>query len=360
MRRALGLGAIAVLLLGLVVGGAFAAAPEGPRLAFTRWGSKPFKLELLSVGPSSSGLQRIAGGAKPALTHGPVPFQGPTWSPDGSLIAFSGYFRPDKWEIFVAAPDGSELRAIPGTTKGLNPVFAPDGRTIAFARSRIHTPRIDIHHPLQSLHGGYASTTTWTVGVDGGGLRRLTRWRNGLHNQPSSFSPDGSTLALSRNGPRGHEAVALHLDNGRVAVLARNAEEPAYSPDGTRIAFVSYRDRNVDPKGGFDGPASASELYVRNLDGTGLTQITRTHNRQEQSPSWDPSGQRIAYTQTTAPELFALGFTSVVMEVNADGTCLTRVFGKPTKRGADLSVGVGLYGPAWQPGPGREAGRIAC
>lgn len=74
-------------------------------------------------------------------------------------------------------------------------------------------------------------------------------------------------------------------------------------------------------------------------------------------PSWDPSGQRLAFTRDSGPEWLSLGTTNVVMAVNADGTCPTVVFGSPQAAGAR---GPGLYVLSWQPGPGREAGPIVC
>jgi Tol biopolymer transport system component len=71
-------------------------------------------------------------------------------------------------------------------------------------------------------------------------------------------------------------------------------------------------------------------------------------------PSWDPSGQRIAFTRLGGGSIGGLSYPhegNAVMEINADGTCLTRL----------LSSGRGYSsGSSWQPGPGREAGAIAC
>ena len=70
-------------------------------------------------------------------------------------------------------------------------------------------------------------------------------------------------------------------------------------------------------------------------------------------PSWDPSGQRIAFTKLNDLEGSPLGLVKArsIEEVNADGTCPMSV---PSLRRGFFS------GAAWQPGPGREAGRIAC
>lgn len=82
-------------------------------------------------------------------------------------------------------------------------------------------------------------------------------------------------------------------------MLARNAEAPVYSPDGSRIAFVSYRDRNVTE--GFGEPVLASELHVRSAAGGRPQRLTRTHDWQEASPSWDPLLMQPGKTaQTTA------------------------------------------------------------
>jgi Tol biopolymer transport system component len=258
-------------------------------------------LELLSVGADGRQLQRIAGGPageKKVATGAPVPF----------------------------APDGSGLREVPGTSDATHPVFSPDGHTLAFGRSRERHSQINTHNPIPSLlHGrSYQSTTTWLLDLQSGQERRLTPWRNGLDIEPSSFSPDEALLAVSRSFRGSNEVATVSLGTGATTVLAHDAEDPAYSPDGSRLTHTRYR--------------------------------------QEASPSWDPSGARLAYTQTTAPEPLASGFglTNVAMEINAEGSCPTRLIGRPRAGRLPKPLGPGLYGPTWQPGPGREAGAIQC
>jgi Tol biopolymer transport system component len=72
------------------------------------------------------------------------------------------------------------------------------------------------------------------------------------------------------------------------------------------------------------------------------------------SPSWDPSGSRLAFVRNPAAE--ATGSlepepSNKVMSINADGSCLIRVFTDP---------GLTVHEVAWRPGPGREAGPIVC
>jgi TolB protein len=65
---------------------------------------------------------------------------------------------------------------------------------------------------------------------------------------------------------------------------------PAYSPDGTRIAFTSLRDV---PPGYMGEPRRYSELYVMDADGTDVTRITANDNLVDFQATWSPDGQRI-------------------------------------------------------------------
>jgi hypothetical protein len=95
-----------------------------------------------------------------------------------------------------------------------------------------------------------------------------------------------------------------------------------------------------------------------NADRSSRLQLTDTPAKAERPASWDPSGERLAYTTRSAPTENASGdLEAALMQINADGSCMSRVsVPVPRIRGHSLSF---LY-PAWQPGPGRDAGRIAC
>ncbi len=355
IRRALVGGAIA--FVSLAAGSAAAVVPDGPRLAFVRWTERPAKIELISTDPDGLQQQTIAGGGKRAR---PLPFflDSPAWSPDGSSIAFAawppGELEVGRTKIFVAAVDGSSLREIPGTTGGIGPVFSPDGRTIAFARAR-ELPQKDRDGEREPDPG----ISTWLADVGGSGSRRLTPWRSGLEIAPSSFSPDGAVLALTRSrGRRQSDVVAMRLDGTGSSVLARKASSAAYSPDGSEIAFLRLRKRTVRrtfaPGRTLTVTETSSDLFVMGSNGSGLRRLTNTPGRFELWPSWDPSGQRLAFVQLrggSAEILGALGFGDAIVEVNADGTCPRTVM---------ASANLAFYGPTWQPGPGREAGPLVC
>ncbi len=343
IRRALCLAGVLALVAAVH---AVAAAPEGPRLALVEFGSKPDRLVLNSVDPSGAQALRIAGGGK-RVRPLPLFFDGPSWSGDGSLLAFTGLggkvegtsaFTHEGTQMYVVGADGTGLRPVPGTTEGLGPVLSPDGRTIAFTRIRERKRKTrDGREKLV-----YRSWSAWIAGVDGDGSTPLTPWRNGLRITPSSFSPDGSTLVMSRSkGDRADpEIVAVRLDGGGSTVIARNASGGVYSPDGSTLAFLRA-------DGGGD-----TDLFTIGADGSGLHRLTRTPGRSEVWPGWDPSGRRLVVTKVnTGTERGFFGFGDAVIEMNADGSCPTTIL---------RDRNIAFYGATWQPGPGREAGPIAC
>lgn len=333
---------------------ASAEVSPGPRLAFVEWLSEPPMTRLATIAADGSRRSTLPlGGVQP------VPFEGPAWSGDGSTLVFAGYPVDAKGELrekeasprlFVVGAEGGTPLELPGTVGGSRPVLSPDGRTVAFLRSKLNF-RFNPKDP--GAFGYYSSATTWTVGLDGGRPRRLTPWRNGLSNIPAAFSPDGSTLLLERDREPGwnSEIVARPLAGGPLRVVARRAEQPAYSPDGTQIALIDYRDGLTVETG--DGPAAIGELYlVWAADGSGPRRLTRTRTAQESQPSWSPSGERLAFLRIPGPG--GLGFGSTLMQANADGSCARRITGGSGR------TAPALYGPAWQPGARREAGPLSC
>jgi TolB protein len=349
-RVALGAG---VLVLLVAAGLAMGAAQSGPRLAIVRLAAKPFRIELSTITPNGGDAVRLVGGgrgSRPQLN----PFSAIAWSPNGERLAFSGIVgtKPGDnhepiQEIFTARAEGGGLRAIPGTDGGTGPVFAPDGRTLAFTRS------VDRDTPTtvggKRWEHGFRGASIWIVDLRAGRPRQLTPWRDGVSYVASSFSPDGEMLLASHEDDRTlgeSEPVALRVDGSGSQRLLEDGESPVYSPAGSEIALV----RRTLEYG--SGRREGSDLYVLSTDGSDVRRITHTPGA-ERFPSWDPSGQRLAYVRFSAAqtEAAAMGVGDTLMEVNADGSCPTRVSSAPR---------VGLYAPAWRPGPERGAGRIGC
>lgn len=206
--------------------------------------------------------------------------------------------------------------------------MAPDGHTIAYAYEG----------------------SVWLLDLTSGSVRRALPPRSFAGLEPSSFSPDGSKLA-GTVGWLGSSAVAVDLHTGHVSLLAREASEPVYSPDGSEVAFIRWKNWRASAVD--DGSQPIDELRVTRVGTYPRSRLLRRSHKLLVGPSWDPSGERIAFIRTRVVEN---GYTDpkkgdALMAINADGTCLKKVY---TDRETTL------YSAAWQPGPEREAGSISC
>jgi hypothetical protein len=125
-----------------------------------------------------------------------------------------------------------------------------------------------------------------------------------------------ATLAVSRSPVVG--GGIYMVGNGRTREIAPGAVDPAWSPDGRRLAYVSA------------GAGEAADVYVSDADGTHLGRITRTSGVDEASPRWSPDGMRLVFEQAGR-----------IVVAKADGS-----------RQRVLAIGLQ---PAWSPGGQRIA-----
>ncbi len=353
--RRLGISLLSALVaLGAV--SATAAAPTGPRLAVIASHPYPLNDEIKTVGPTGADSVRLVGGEGEGVTQ---PNGGrPAWSPDGSLLAFTGSFGEYSPVIYVVGAEGGRPRLVSKAGPLSDPIFSPDGRSLVFSALRV--VKGEFQRTARRADDDYGVVVDWAVmavNVGSGRPRLLTPWRRHQILTPTSFAPDGSELAaervtLMRSAAARGAAVAIELGGGPTTVLAHDAEEPVYSPDGSRVAFVRTRHGAPSEPGG-NRPPARSDLFVMPATGGKPVKLTSVKGGLAW-PSWDPSGQRIAFTRLGGGSFGGLSDPhegNAVMEINADGTCLTRL----------LSIGRGHFsGSSWQPGPGREAGPIAC
>lgn len=356
LRRCLTL-AVTLALLALTVGNAGAFAPAGPRLAASVFHVYPNAgTEVKTVGPFGEAHLRLAGGPDNSIP-GPLTKSRPVWSPDGELLAFTGPANGTAG-LYVVRADGSHLRLLRSSRRVLfqeDPVFTPDGRALVV--TTIQVVRGQFERPVrqdpseQKLDVRFA---LWAVGVDGSKPRPVTPWQRRAILSPASFSPDGKTLVASAYDGHGVRVVAIPVGgrpHGGMRLLVEDAREPALSPDGTRLVFVRDHLRRASEID--EGEIASSDLVSMPFSG-GAPTVVATVRGGLRWPTWDPSGQRLAFTRLGGPGP-AIGSEphqgNSVMQVNADGSCPSRVLA--TKRGV-------IYGTAWQPGLGREAGPIAC
>ena len=341
LSRALGLVGATALLLAAAPSIGVAQAPEGPRLAYIREGQPLRGAEILTVDPLGEYPQMLTSMPNTSLSANNL-----SWSSDGSQLALGSGGFSLRERIVVLPASGGRFRPLRGIGFGFNPVFSPGGRTVAFSRLRFKPAQRKGRRDL------YLAVSAWMDTQDGE-PRQLTPWRNGLFIVPSSFSPDGSKLAAVRQTfGSGPEIVALPVGGGRLSVVVENGLEPKYSPDGSAIAFVRRKPRRV-PKRLVPGPVYGGDLFVASAEGSHVRRLTFTPAKREEGPSWDPSGERLAFAQFPSKLTWEArtGIGSAIIEINADGTCRHRLL---------FTYGLSYRAPAWQPGPGREAGRIEC
>jgi len=117
-------------------------------------------------------------------------------------------------------------------------------------------------------------------------------------------SPAGQgKIAFKRSVEGRSEIDVINPDGSERMVLSQNGNSPEWSPDGTKIAFVSQREHSQD-------------IYIMNADGTGEVRITYSSDWDWGPLSWSPSGTKIAFART--PPFFTENPDVWVM--NADGS----------------------------------------
>ncbi len=151
---------------------------------------------------------------------------------------------------------------------------------------------------------------------------------------PSSAVRNG-LIAFARGGPQS----GLYVTNSDGTGLSKlpsvpGDTDPAWSPDGSKIAFVRFRE-------------GSAGIWVMSADGTGARRITDGGPNVDGSdlgPAWSPDGSRIAFAREGRPAKAATGNTDIYV-VNADGTDLVRLTDDPMME----------YAPTWSPDGSRIA-----
>ncbi|GMQ85787.1 MAG: hypothetical protein BMS9Abin07_1355 [Acidimicrobiia bacterium] len=260
-----------------------------------------------------------ADGSDPVnLTSNPAADSAPSWSPDGRQIAFASD-RDGERAIYVMNGDGTApTRLVPGG----DPAWSPDGMSIAFT----------------------LDSDIYAMSSDGSGATRITDaqtdpapplWTSSVSDVFPAWSPDGSRLAFVRQflGPTPTAGVArlyvVDVDGGGAPVslgdVAWSADPPDWSPNGLQIAIGAIGTQMLQ-----------ASVELVNVDGSGSTTLPIpsgfTHSRQ---PAWSPDGARIAATA------FVVNVTPIdifVMKSDGSGTA-TNITNNPA---SDTD-------PAWQP-----------
>jgi Tol biopolymer transport system component len=272
----------------------------------------------------------------------------PVWAADGARLYFIGVgarrqgdrFGYSDTDVYELDASSRRVTRLTRTRDVAAAVPSPDGTSFALAR---------VEHPGRRPF----TVGLWTMRGDGGGMRRLLPARPGWSDAPGSWSPDGTRLALTRCPPFVYREDGLwtgrctvyELDLGtrRLRKLAARATDPAYSPDGRSLVFLSDRDENGTYSTGSDEVAYARELYVATADGSGARRLTDTFELDERSPTWSPDGGSIAYARRGPGR-----GVSQLMVVDAGGADARLLAGDASSSPSPGSPS-SLDEPAWRP-----------
>lgn len=193
-----------------------------------------------------------------------------SYSPDGTKIAFTSLKGNAQNIYLINSDEGAAVQQIVATTANeLGPSFSPDGKTLYFTKEeagRYYIWSVDLQTALQ------------------------TQYSEGF---TPVMDPTGKFLVVTRNSKDGNRGEIWTIDilkGTETQIMSdpiKGFSSPAISPDGKRIICVGNTEKETNRPQNLD-------LYVFNIDGTGLKQIT-FHAGHDASPQWTPDGESVFF-----------------------------------------------------------------
>lgn len=293
-------------------------SPDGRFLAFVRL-SREGKGGYFII-PALGGPERKIADIPRKPSHRPDPST--AWTPDSKSLVLVDTSLDPPTLVQVSVSDGARTKITtpPASSLGdYRPAVSPDGKWLAFDRVPAVSvqewklvafkPESDANRPatlFPSLLAGVESQCVWSgtrselfCDALDNGISKLLRVPLPAPSKPEPLLVAGSDVASPSVALQANRLVFVHsfanaslwlasLADTRAAAQriissTRNESQPDYSPDGSRIAFISSR-------------SGAHELWTASADGSNPVQLTNQSARPT-APRWSPDGSKIAFAQ---------------------------------------------------------------
>ena len=209
-------------------------------------------------------------GTSEVVVNGPAFESDPSFSPDGNSIVFVSD-RDGNPEIYIVDLNNpTNIRRLTNhPAHDEFPTFSPDGTQIAFDSNR-EDENFDVY----------------VMNADGTGIRRITSWKTDEEVRPGCWSPDGTQLLFTSNKEGKGDIYKIDIEpfapTELYSVSGVDVQYPVYSPDGSRLAYMSVKDD------------ASGELHIVDV-ATKRDKVLVTSELAEMSPRFSPDGQWIVF-----------------------------------------------------------------
>ena len=215
------------------------------------------------------------------------------WTPDGRRIIFTSE-RTGKAQLWEVAAEGGKPRRIRANAASESQSdVSPDGRRLAFLSDLDGWPRLLVQDQ------------------DKGAVQELVRHGDDTIFGNPHWSPDGSRIAFSSDWPDGHQVYVVDVPGREVRPVARGCE-PRFTRDGRSVAYVSRRF------------PSRSQLVAHDLE-TGQERVLVDWPALNYDPAFSPDGTEIAFASDI------VGEWTIFRQRLADGQAWRVTFGGPAR-----------------------------